>query len=77
MKILQEAIAGFRSSEADEFPKCFNSKKEYNTWLMHEQEAHTVPRRFVCRDCTAEYQAKMRELGRCYIPLVRVERIVR
>lgn len=78
MKILQQAVENFFSEvKGDKIPKCFNSVKEYDTWIAHEHIAHTEPRQFPCRDCTKEYQSRMVAEARCYIPMVRVERIIK
>lgn len=62
MKVLQEAYQNFlESMEGREFPKCFESKEQFEAWYEVEQLAHTKPRMFPCRDCTAEYREQMGE----------------
>ena len=75
MKILQEAVKTYQSSVQGK-PSCF-SDKEWKTWLMHEEIAHTEPRRFPCRDCTTEYQRRMVIEGKCLIPRISVKRVAR
>ncbi len=75
MKILQEAVKTYQESIQGK-PSCF-SDKEWKTWLMHEEIAHTEPRRFPCRDCTSEYQKRMEAVGRCLIPGIPVQKVTR
>lgn len=78
MKILQTAIEEyFGKVKKDKTPKCFTDEKEYNQWITLESDAPTEPRKFPCRDCNSGYQNKMKTAGKCYIPLVPVEKIVR
>ena len=47
-------------------PSCF-TQEEYALWLTDEELNQTQPiRRFVCRDCTAEYRLKMIKEQRCF-----------
>ena len=78
MKILQDAIKGYFSETKDiAYPKCFNNKAEYVAWVKLEEDAHTEPRKFACRDCTSCYQTAMIEANRCHIPTVKVARIAK
>lgn len=79
MKILKDAVAGFKSEmEGRVFPPCFDSKEQYEGWCDAEKESPTQPiRRFACRDCTLGYQDSMKLQGRCLIPAINVTKIVR
>jgi hypothetical protein len=51
-----------------EFPKCFESKKQYSGWL---EEARTAPPRYgFCTDCTKSYKEEMLSQGRCSYPSI-------
>lgn len=67
-KELQVAIINYSEHMRNrEFPSCF-TEKEFKAWCIAESEsvAHTQPiRKFVCRDCTPEYQSNMHKQGRC------------
>lgn len=76
MKILQKAIEEFFEDTKGKKPLCFE-KKNYKTWLKHEEIAHTEPRKFPCRDCTSKYQGEMRDKGMCHIPLIPVVKIAK
>jgi len=61
-----------RSMEGREYPLCF-SKKEFESWSMLEDESKTKPvRKFVCRDCTLPFQARMVSENRCINPKLNV-----
>ena len=76
MKILQEAYQNFiESMEGRDFPECFESKEQFEAWHEVETLAHTKPRLFPCRDCTADYRERMG--SRCaQSELAGVERIM-
>lgn len=60
MKVLQVAYNNFLSSMAGrDYPQCFKSKKQFDSWGEVEAIAHTKPRLFPCRDCTNEYRSQM------------------
>ena len=66
MKVLQEAYDNFlKGMEGRDYPKCFESKKQYESWYEVETIAHTKTRMFPCRDCTPEYRELMVAEGRC------------
>jgi hypothetical protein len=47
-------------------PKCFESMRQYQDWLTHEQISHTMPfRKNVCEDCTRAYKTQMVLENRC------------
>ena len=67
-KALQQAIINWTQfAEKRYYPKCFDSREQYESWLEFERDqAKTLPiRRFACRDCTPEYQRKMTIEKRC------------
>lgn len=76
-KILQKAVGSFIDHmERNKIPACFD-KHEYKAWLKHELESPTKPiRGFVCRDCTSSYQKEMRIQGRCFNPIIPLQKIV-
>ena len=50
--------------ESAEKPPCFHSEREYEQWqslLMRSMEKGVT----ICDDCTKEYEARMKEHGRC------------
>ena len=62
MKVLQAAYQNFlESMEGRTYPKCFESKEQFDSWYEVETIAHTKPRMFPCRDCTPEYREQMGE----------------
>lgn len=57
------------------FPKCFDSREQYEEWLEQETIAHTMPfRRNICEDCTLEYKSAMVLSSRCVNIAVVVEK---
>lgn len=56
------------------FPRCYDSKKEYEEWLDAEAIINTKDfRRNVCEDCSKCYQNQMIEKNRCVNPQLTVE----
>lgn len=76
MKILQDAVESYFDATKGKRPSCFTAK-EFKSWIIHEDLAHTKPRKFPCRDCTAQYQSEMREAGKCHIGSIPVSKIIR
>ena len=64
MNALKSAISNW-DNRAPGVPACFRSPKEWTEWLACEELAHTKPRKFPCRDCTAEYKNKCVADGTC------------
>lgn len=78
MKYLQQAIEEYQAKVRNlDFPPCFDETSHWNDWLRLEEDAQTEPRQFPCRDCTVDFQHKMRLAGRCLIPKISVEYITR
>ena len=66
MKVLTLAYDAYKSAmEGKEFPDCFDSKKQFESWYEMETFAHTKPRLFPCRDCTKDYRLEMMNHKRC------------
>ena len=78
MKYLQQAIEEYQTKiRTMDYPSCFDDSSHWEDWLRLEEDAQTEPRQFPCRDCTLDYQYKMRVAGRCLVPDVSVEYIAR
>lgn len=67
-----------------EFPACFDSRADYDDWLLHDGELYeTGPLRRrrrlwpfdhipnFCADCTAQHKRDMQAQGRCEFPSTR------
>ena len=78
MKYLQQAIEEYqRKIRTIEFPSCFDDSTHWDDWLRLEEDSPTEPRKFPCRDCTSEYQHKMRLANRCLVPHISTEYLTR
>lgn len=57
------------------FPKCFDSKKQFNDWQQAMLQAKTTLYNcWVCTDCTPQYQKKMIDAKRCENPHVKFKK---
>jgi len=66
MKILDDAYENYlKMMDGTDFPDCFESKAQFETWSSMESIAHTKPRALPCRDCTRSYRRMMIEENRC------------
>lgn len=54
---------------AGKFPACTDAKT-YKMWGEAARQLTYTPRVGFCEDCTPEYQAKMKEEGRCENPWI-------
>ena len=64
---LQKSLIKFvEYMETADKPPCFDSKAEFKAWKLLEQDAHTQPRGFFCRDCSPQYRLEMLKKQRCF-----------
>lgn len=50
------------------YPACFNSQEDWDGWRLIARKTYIDKRAGYCIDCTASYQARMVEEGRCEKP---------
>ncbi len=73
-KILQKNLE-IESLNNPSHPRCFDNKKQYQEWLMHEKVVHTLAfRKNICEDCTNSYQKRMINEKRCANPRFLVQK---
>ena len=55
------------------FPRCFDSREQFNEWLKCARMAAPLHGLSVCSDCTPRYQYHMVRLHRCENPHVQFD----
>ena len=64
---LQKSLATFIENMVGvDTPACYNSSDEFKAWMELEDDAHTQPRGFFCRDCSPHYRLEMLKKKRCF-----------
>ena len=56
-------------------PACFNTMKDFKSWVEAARSSHPHPAHSYCEDCTAEYRDKMIIAGRCGHPQTKFKKV--